>query len=146
MVMADHETGGLASTKTTHYEYLRKLKVSASFMARQIKAGNFSPEKISEVLKTHAHFENLPSEIMDRLQQARDDAAGQTLTTLIGSLLIQRGGILSAASSASEAGHLSSPVPLFGFGPESSLFTGIIKSNLISEKISRAARVSLQTP
>lgn len=147
VVTADHETGGLTPSEATHHDILKKLRVSAAYIAREIKKHAFEKKTLQRLFKTHTQMEDLTEEEVNLIQKAKSEEDFY-VGTVVGSLIAKRGGIEALALdmfyTGNTHGHTSLPVPIFGFGTQATLFTGFMENSEIPQKIARATRVSFR--
>ena len=148
LVTADHETGGLTPSEATQHAFLRSLSVSTEYMAKQIASKNYKKEEIKKILEVHGHCKDLSSAEIELIQnsQTKEDWAQ---AAAVGAVIAKRAGLSMLPYEVSfignTKGHSSLPVPIFAFGPASSLFSGIMDNTEIPKKIAKATHVQLQT-
>ena len=118
VVIADHETGGLAVGtnygKVVDVQGILNIKASTGTMAAEIKNGG----DIKEVVKKYTGIELTNDEVAYIQKRAEEDPK-YGLSNGIGEVLAERLGVRFASHK-----HTGEPVPLFAYGPGASKFVG----------------------
>ena len=149
VITADHETSALGLVEATDIPYLQKFRVSAHAMVQKFQkdaSGIFTEESIQKVLKEEAYFSDVTAEEIQMLQKESSHSIHDA-TVVLGSLISKRAEVVSLSlkmiHTGNTHGHSSSPIPVFGFGPGASLFTGTMDNTAIPRKIAKLTHVSL---
>ncbi len=147
VVLADHETMGIAVTEPMDIDALKKITVSPEFMAGQLtKAADgktFEPDSVKAVVKKYAGFELTDQQVAEFNQHVISDK-GKTKYQYkvgweIGSLIAdhyQAGAInRSIRENSSTGGHTSNMVPIFADGPGAEYFNGVMDNTDVTKLI-----------
>lgn len=149
VVLADHETMGLAAAEPMDIDALKQIKVSPEYMAAQLKAveggTGYTKESVKDVFKTHASID-LTDEEVDEFNRSivseEDNSlyAPYKIGWEIGSIIAAEHhvGVMSPEVRAlsDTGGHTGNMVPVFAYGPKSEQFEGILDNIDIAKLLS----------
>lgn len=126
VVLADHETGGLAlgHAYEMNLDALRAQKATAARLATAIEA---QPDQLDATLKTYAGLDSLSTEERQAIVEAKKKSP------VIASILSDRAGLLWASHD-----HSGVLIPVTADGQGASLFAGAFDNTEIPGKIARA--------
>jgi len=124
VILADHETGGLSLGRDEIYRWdprpLRDLKATPAAMTASYLAGE---ESLSSIVATNIAFQLDEAETLSLDAAPRDEAAAfKTITDLFDRRTLTAWGT---------GGHTGVDVPLYGFGPGSERFHGVMQNEAI---------------
>lgn len=143
IVLADHETMGLAMNENIDIAGLKAVKASPEYMSLKMEvdavSGSYKTESVKAVFKEFANIVLSDAEALSFSQSVMKD--GKLFATYkvgweIGSIIASKfnAGMMSSAVRAKSptGGHSANWLPLFSFGPGSEIFDGVIDNTVIS--------------
>ncbi|MFE8702516.1 alkaline phosphatase [Cytobacillus sp. FJAT-54145] len=147
VVVADHETMGITLTEKLNVEALKKIGVSTTFIASQLKKKNHSEEyttkSVRQAFKNFAHIE-LTDQQIHSFNQDIIRARGKVYSAFqtewhIGSTISNyyHGGAINLENRTlgNTGGHSANMVPVFAYGKGASIFNGVINNTDIPKNI-----------
>ncbi|WP_309484807.1 alkaline phosphatase [Bacillus aquiflavi] len=155
IVLADHETMGMAASEPMDIEGLKKIKASSEFIAHKLKidknTGNYPADNMKKILKQYAHIDISDDEVEQFNENVkRSSQVGiypqYAVTWEIGSLIAAHYnvGVMSRdvrAKSNTTSGHSGNMVPIFAYGPSADRFDGVLDNTDISKMIGEISGV-----
>lgn len=130
VTVGDHDTGGMSVGGYGEYaaklHVLREVSATGNYMATQLDKER---SNVKEVVKKYANIE-LTDEEIERIQSAKNPA------NAINDLISQRA-LVGWSSSA----HTGVDVQLYAFGPQSTMFSGLIDNTDIPKLMAKAMNI-----
>lgn len=132
IVTADHQTMGISPTETINIEALKKISVSAEYMALQLKKNAdetvYTIESIMATFKEYAGIDLSQEDAEDLQKNMSVDLYAYKLGWEIGSIVAKYMGVgvfdRTLRAAGGTGGHSAAWVPVFAEGPGSDAFGG----------------------
>jgi alkaline phosphatase len=153
VVLADHETMGIAASDSMDIEGLKKIEVSPEFMADRlvldVQKGEYTTESIIEVFKKYAYIDITEKKVAE-LNKRIKDSEGKVYPQHkvgweIGSMIAEHynAGVISSdvRNESETGGHTGNMVPVMAYGVGSEEFEGILDNTDIPKLIAEIAGV-----
>jgi len=152
VVLADHETMGISATEKMNIEGLKKVNVSAEYMAKQLQAtkdARLAPERVIEVFSKHAHIQLTLEEAQQFIKNIESNRTmvypQNRVNWEVGSTIAKHYNVgvvdSSIRAASSTGGHTANMIPIFATGPGSSAFNRVIDNTDVSTIITNAANI-----
>ncbi|ARK31827.1 alkaline phosphatase [Halalkalibacter krulwichiae] len=133
VVAGDHDTGGMSVGGYDEYraepEMLRKVEATAQFIAQCF---NSERTNISEVMKQYTHLDVTKSEI-NELYRADIEKVPYLIAQIVSR---------SAYIDWVTYEHTGVDVPIYAYGPRSSLFQGVLDNTDLPKRIAKAMKIN----
>ncbi|MBU9721476.1 alkaline phosphatase [Bacillus alkalicola] len=141
LVLADHETMGVAATEEMNIDALKAVGVSPEYMAQQLEidegTGNYTEESIKEVFAEYANIDISDEEVREFQENVwdADDPEGRLILEHevgweIGSIIAYhyRAGVIDRQirEESDTGGHTGNMVPVFSIGVGAERFEGVL--------------------
>jgi len=152
VVVADHETMGLAAAEPMDIEALKSIEVSAEYIAYQFEKNAdksaFTIDSIQAAFKKYAKFEVSAEEAAALNERSKNNKGGLAyeykIGWEIGSIIADHYGVGAMSSSirarSKTGGHSGNMIPIFVFGPGASTFEGVMDNTDVFKKIKMVAK------
>ncbi|WP_176560341.1 alkaline phosphatase [Brevibacillus dissolubilis] len=149
VVLADHETMGIAAAEPMDLQKLKEIQVSPEFMASKLVAdpatGDFTADSLRAVFKQYANIELTDAEIASFNQRVKDRAgkvyASYRIGWEIGSLIASHNsvGVMSSdvRTLSGTGGHTANMAPLFAYGVGAENFDGVLDNTDIPRMLAK---------
>ncbi|MCI3920698.1 alkaline phosphatase [Paenibacillus sp. TRM 82003] len=155
VVLADHETMGIAASEAMDVDGLKRIGVTPEYMAAQLAkdeaTGQFDPQSVKDVFKTYANIELTDDEVAV-FQSRVLDTEGKVYASYrvgweIGSIIAERHHVsvmdTDVRSLSSTGGHTGNMVPIFSYGVGAERLEGIFDNTEVPKEIASIAGVNL---
>jgi alkaline phosphatase len=155
VVLADHETMGIAASEEMDIDGLKEIGVSPEYMASQLEideaTNNYTSDSIRAVFKEYANID-ISDEDVEQFQANvldPDDPEGRPVLLHIvgweiGSIIADhyRGGAMNRQIRAESdtGGHTANMVPVFSYGVAAEQFEGVLDNTEIPRMIAEISR------
>ncbi|MCE7792325.1 alkaline phosphatase [Salipaludibacillus sp. CUR1] len=156
VVLADHETMGMASSEVMDKEALRNVSASPEYMVSQFEFdednGIYTPESVRSVVQEYANFEMTDEEI-DAFNEYIYDEEGELRFPHeqgweIGSFIADQygAGIMSREirAASSTGGHTGNMVPVFAEGLGAERFNGTLDNTDITQILAEVSELDFE--
>ncbi|WP_237563731.1 alkaline phosphatase [Halalkalibacter okhensis] len=159
VVLADHETMGIAATEVMDMEALKEVGVSPEYISQQLEldedTGNFTAESIREVFAEYADIDLTDKEISDFQENVWDnnDPEGRLILEHeigweVGSIIAHhyRAGVIDrqVREESATGGHTGELVPVFAVGVGAEEFNGVLNNIDIPRMIADISEVEFE--
>ncbi|MCL7746863.1 alkaline phosphatase [Halalkalibacter alkaliphilus] len=150
VVLADHETMGIAATEVMDMEALKEVGVSPEYISQQLEldedTGNFTADSIRDVFAEYANIDLTDDEISQFQENVwdNDDPEGRLILEHeigweVGSIIAHhyRGGVIDrqVREESATGGHTGEMVPVFTVGVGAEKFNGVLDNTEIPRMI-----------
>lgn len=152
VVLADHETMGMAVSEPINFKGLQSVNASAAYMANEFRKNN-QTANVKTIFKKYANIDLTDMQINQLKKDVTNAGRGiypqQVIDWEIGYLIANHYKVALMSrhlrtESKTTSGHTGNMVPIFAYGPQSQRFEGVLQNTDISKLIAEIANVSFQ--